>query len=78
MKEKVKKYIEETFLHGTGSIEDNEQLFESGIINSIGFVKLLAFIEKTYDVPVDISEVTADCGTLNDIMALIHGKLENK
>jgi acyl carrier protein len=78
MKEKIKKYILENFLHGDGSIEDDEQLFETGIINSIGFVKLLAYIEKTYDVPIDISEVTADCGTLNDIMGLINGKLENK
>ena len=79
MKEKIKQYILDTFMHGDGSFEDDEYLHESGIINSMGYAKLLAFIEETYDVSLDMGELSADnFGTLNDIVEMIKNKMENK
>jgi D-alanine--poly(phosphoribitol) ligase subunit 2 len=63
-------------MYGEGYVEDDEQLFESGIIDSMGFVKLLLYIEETFDVPMDISEFTVESGTVNGIMALINSKIE--
>lgn len=76
MKEQIKNYIIETFMYGEGALKDDESLFELGVIDSLGFIKLLSFIEKTFNVPVDMSEVTMEkFGTLNDIEATINSKL---
>ncbi len=76
MEEQIKKFIIDAFMYGEGSLKNDEPLFESGIIDSMGFIKLLTFIEKTFDVPVDMSEVTMDkFGTVNDIVEVINSKL---
>ena len=63
-------------MNGEGSIEDDDQLFETGIIDSIGFIKLLSFIETTFNTPLDISEFTIESGSINGIMALIENKIK--
>ena len=76
MKEQLKKFIVDTFMYGEGQVSDEEQLFESGIIDSMGFIKLLTFIEKTFNVPIDMSEVTMDkFSTVNDIADIVNSKL---
>lgn len=78
MKEEIKKFIVDTLMYGEGSIEDDEQLFETGAIDSLGFIKLLTFIEKTYNVQIDMSEVTMDkFGSINDIEQTIKEKSNN-
>jgi acyl carrier protein len=75
MKEDIKKFIIDTLMFGEGSLEDDQQLFESGAIDSLGFIKLLSFIEKTYNVQIDMSEVTMDkFGSINDIEKTIKEK----
>jgi acyl carrier protein len=77
MEEKIKKFIIDTFMYGEGEIENDEQLFEKGIIDSLGFIKLLTFIENTFNVPIDMSEVTMDkFASVNDILATINEKAE--
>ncbi len=78
MKEKVKRFIVDTFMYGEGDLKDDEPLFESGIIDSMGFMKLLSFIGETFNVPVDMSEVTMEkFGTVNDIVNVVQGKLNS-
>lgn len=75
MKEQIKRYIVETFLYGEGTIEDDQSLFDSGIIDSLGFIKLLAFIEETFQVDIDRSEVGMEnFNTVNEILATIETK----
>lgn len=74
-KDKIKKYIIDTFMSGEGSIGDDDQLFETGIIDSIGFIKLLSFIESTFNIPLDISEFTIESGSINGIMQLVNDKM---
>ncbi len=76
MKEQIKKFIVDTFMYGEGQVSDDEQLFESGIIDSMGFIKLLTFIENTFNVPIDMGEVTMDkFGSVNDIADIVNSKL---
>ena len=77
IKEKLRQYIIETFMDGKGSIGDDEQLFESGIIDSIGFMKMLVYIESTFNTPLDISEFTIDSGTLNGITEIVDSKVSS-
>ncbi len=75
MKEQIKAFIVETFLYGDGTVGDNQSLFDSGIIDSLGFIKLLAFIEETFRVNIDRSEVGMEnFNTVNDILATIGSK----
>lgn len=75
MKDRIKAFIVDTFLYGEGTIEDDQSLFDSGIIDSLGFIKLLAFIEETFKVDIDRSEVGMEnFNTVNDILATIQGK----
>ena len=76
MKEQIKKYIVDTFLYGEGDLSDDEPLFDSGIIDSLGFMKLLAYIEKAFNVTIDMSEVTMEkFSTVNDIAATVQSKV---
>lgn len=76
MKEEIKKFIIDTLMFGEGSLEDDDQLFEKGIIDSLGFIKLLTFIEKQFSVNIEMSEVTMDkFATVNDIAKIIEYKL---
>ena len=76
VKDKIKEYIITTFMNGEGSITDDEQLFESGIIDSIGFIKLLSFIESTFNTPLDISEFSIDSGTVSGITQMVNDKIQ--
>ncbi len=75
VKDKIREYIVANFMNGEGSIADDEQLFESGIIDSIGFIKLLSFIESTFSTPMDISEFSIDSGTINGITQMINDRM---
>ena len=57
MKERLKAFIKDNFLFGKGEIEDNQHLFEAGIVDSFGFVELLSFIEKTFGVSFNRAEI---------------------
>jgi len=57
MKEKIKDFITENFLFGKRDIKESQGLFEEGIIDSFGFVVLLAFIEKEFGIYFDRSEI---------------------
>lgn len=75
MKDKIKDFIISTFMYGEGSLKDDEPLFDSGIIDSLGLIKLLSFIEKEFDIQVDMSDITMDnFASVNNIAATINKK----
>lgn len=77
MKEQIKNFIEKNFIFGEKKLEDNELLFDSGIIDSIGFIELLAFIEKTFNISLDMSEITIEkFNTINNIVETIKDKID--
>ncbi len=76
MKGQIKDFIIKTFMCGKGSLKDDQPLFASGIIDSLGFIKLLAFIQKTFHVVIEMSEVTMEkFNTINDIAKIITDKV---
>ncbi|MBI5049314.1 MAG: acyl carrier protein [Nitrospirae bacterium] len=78
MKEELRKFIVDNFKFGKGTIDDDESLFESGIIDSLGRVKLLAFIDETLNVPLDMRDITIDnFSTLNQMAETIENKVRN-
>ena len=76
MKEKIKNFIVETFLFGERALKDDEPLFESGIIDSLGLIKLLAFIEENFNVSIDMSEIMIEnFNTVNDILETLNSRV---
>jgi acyl carrier protein len=75
MKEKIRNFIVENFLFGERELKDDESLFESGIIDSLGLIKLLAFIDEKFNVSIDMSEIMIEnFNTLNGIMETLKSR----
>ena len=76
MKEQIKSFIIGTFMYDGESLKDDEPLFESGIIDSLGFVRLLKFIEDTFGISINMVDVTIEkFNTINDIEKTIRDKM---
>ena len=53
----LKKYLTQRFFHGDSSkIKDDESLFEQGIIDSLGVLQLVSFLEEHFGVHIDDEE----------------------
>jgi len=56
-------------------LKDDELLFEAGIIDSLGMVKLTAFIEETFGIVINPSEATMDnFDTIEKIAEIVNEK----
>jgi acyl carrier protein len=60
IREEIKRYIINDLTTRKEHIENDEPLFTSGIIDSLGHVKLLYFIEKNIGVAVKMEEITIE------------------
>jgi acyl carrier protein len=77
MKETIKKYIIEKIVGEEIDFADDASLFGEGIIDSLGQVKLISFLEKHYNITIDSGEITTEnFDTINQIVALVEKKLK--
>lgn len=75
MKEQIARYISSTFLHGERTVAYDEPLFESGIVDSLGFITLLSYLEKTFRVRIGMSEITMEkFNTIDSMASIVAGK----
>jgi acyl carrier protein len=57
----IERFVRKNYLLGNGDpIDHHEHLIGSGIIDSTGILELIAFLEGTYTVRFDDSELTAE------------------
>lgn len=78
IKEEIKKFILEEFLPQGYKLKDDELLFDSGIIDSLGVIKLTAFIEEKFKTVINPSEVRIEnFNTVNKIATIITEKIKN-
>lgn len=52
MKEKITAYIKETLLENEIELKEEDDLLNTGLVDSIGVVKLIAFIEEEFEIRV--------------------------
>lgn len=77
MKETIKKYIIEKIVGEEIDFAADTSLFGEGIIDSLGQVKLISFLEKHYNITIDSGEITTEnFDTINQIVALVEKKLK--
>jgi len=76
MKETIKKYIIEKIVGEEIDFADDASLFSEGIIDSLGQVKLIAFLEKHFNISINPGEITVEnFDTINQIVKLIEQKI---
>ena len=74
---KVKMFILREFLDGedASALRPDTRLFTTGILDSIATLKLVAFLEKEFDITVEAHEADAqNLDTLGDIVRLVASK----
>jgi acyl carrier protein len=77
IKAAIKEYILREFLPGESaeSLGDETPLISGGILDSIGTVKLIVFLEERFGVQIDPYEMDADhLNLLPDIVSLVEAK----
>ena len=61
------------------SLAPDEDLLEQGIIDSLGIMKLILFIEETYGIVVADEEIVPEnFQTLKNMVKLLEQKMQNK
>ena len=77
IKASIKDYILEAFVpDGDIDVEDNTNLLEEEVVDSLGIFTLVSFIENKFSVSIDAEEVNLDnFETLESITKLVDSKL---
>jgi methoxymalonate biosynthesis acyl carrier protein len=77
IKSKIKDYLRSSF--HLNSIDDSTNIFETGLVNSLFFIQLLVFIEKTFDLQLEEGEFDVHIlVSVNAISDLLFKKLSQK
>ena len=75
---KVREFVVENFLFGDGeSLKDDTSFMEAGIIDSTGVLELIMFLEETYGVKIEDSElVPENFDNLQNVAHYLEKKLD--
>ena len=77
IKEQVRRFVVDNFLFGQGSedLRDSDSFLEKGIIDSTGTMELVTYLEKTYSIKVEDSElVPENLDSLERVAAFVSKK----
>ncbi len=73
MAERIRDFISETFF--VDDVADDESFLRSGTIDSTGMLDLVMFIEETYEIEIDDSElVPENLDSINSLKAFLERK----
>lgn len=76
----IRNFITEEILHGTLTIplKDQDPLIEAGIIDSLGVMTLLAFLEDQFSIQIPGEDlIPENFSSISTISALIERQLNN-
>lgn len=74
--EKIKIYISESVSIQKKQIKNDEPLFTGGVIDSLGHIKLICFIEKEFGISVKMEEITIEnFDTIDRISGFVKNKI---
>jgi acyl carrier protein len=72
VKARLKEFIACEFLEKGAALGDDQPLFGSGVISSIGVIELLVFIQKDFNVQISAAEINVgNFDTVEKMMRLI-------
>jgi len=75
VKEEIKEYIIQETFASNGQIQDNTLIFKEGYFDSMGFVKLITFLEEKFSIKtVDTDLMEENFESINAIADFISRK----
>ena len=80
IKEKIKTFIVKNFLKGDESktFDNDTSFLQEGIIDSVGVMELVAFLETTFSFRVEDEEIIpANLDSVNQLVVYVQSKLAN-
>lgn len=77
MRDKIRKFIIENFLFGSGNgLGDDDSFLDKGIIDSTGVLELVAFLEEQCGIKVKDEElIPENLDSVNNLVTFIENKL---
>ena len=77
LKKEIKNYIVETSLSDANKIKDSTLIFDTGLLDSMGLLFLIEFINENYQVEVNDEELNPkNFESINSIVGFIEGKIK--
>ena len=77
IKEEICQYVLSQFLPGEkrANLQDDTPLLTSGIVDSVGMLRMIGFVEQRFGIEVDAHDATVDnFERIQDIVAFIESK----
>ena len=77
IEDQIKNYIASNILFSDNGFpyDDNVSFLEEGVIDSVGVLELVAFVEENFHIPVNDSDVTPDnFNSVNKLASYIRDK----
>lgn len=79
IQKKIKTFITETSYTSPDQLENNTLIFEQGIMDSMGFISIIEFIEDTFSVTTSDDElIESNFESIQAISDYIFRKLQEK
>ena len=78
VKESIRQFILTELVHDKkySNLSDTDQLLETGIIDSLGMMKIIAFIEESLSIEVNDEDFTPEnFASINAIFSMVQNKL---
>lgn len=76
IKERLRQHILAHYLPGEdpSNLQDDTELKSSGILDSLSTLKLVAFVEETYEITISPHEASSEFDCIEGIAALVQRK----
>jgi acyl carrier protein len=80
VKQEIRRYVIDNILFGdVGSLDEDIPFHESGILDSMGFLDLITFVEKKFAIKIPDSELNPEnFNTLQKMSSFFEEKLNEK
>ncbi len=76
IKNKIRQYVIETSYANPDQVKDESLIFAEGVLDSIGFIMLINFIEETFKIKAKDSELLEDnFESINAMASFVESKL---
>ncbi len=77
LKQELKEYIVETSLTDKSKIKDDTLIFDAGLLDSMGLLFLIEFLNEKYGIEVEDDELNPkNFESINSIVAFVQSKKE--
>lgn len=80
IKARINEFINEYFIKESGTyLDDDTLLVENGIIDSTGVIELVCFIEESFEIKVDDSDiVSTNFDSINRLVDFVQSQLDKQ